>query len=92
MSEALRKILAEGIVKELPECELCGMEEKEQKETQGKPFLILIYDKLVCGYCAVKIWMGKQCLSCNTQNIYISKFCCNCGADINQEIVQKVKI
>ena len=79
MSETLNKIMQEGIVKELPNCELCGNNEEKQKESQGKAFLILVYDKLVCGKCAVKMLQGKNCPRCFAVNQYTSKFCSECG-------------
>lgn len=84
MSEILNKILQQGYVDELPDCEQCNIDKKGQKEKQaGYPFLILSYGKMVCGMCAVKMAQGKICSICNSRNHWLSNFCMNCGVKFN---------
>ena len=57
---------------------VCGNCHDSQKG-EYKPFLVSVRGEMVCGRCAVKMLSPKNCLSCNSSNLYEAKFCSNCG-------------
>ena len=76
----LQSIMEKGIVGEFPNCEECNIAYAGQVEEQGaKPFLMLIQGKMVCGHCAVKMTMPKNCMVCNHTNPSQAKYCLSCG-------------
>ena len=74
----LQEVLAQGGVRQFPDCGRCGITEEGQKQI-GKPFLASVRGLLVCGKCAVELVQPVWCNNCKMQNVGGAKFCNQCG-------------